>query len=228
MDRSEAQQDKPYIVDQATKAEARILKETVFGRSGNDHNYPDDAKISRKHFKLIPTAEGGVLIEDLGATNHTKLNGVNLPPLNPQKLRSGDLIEFGKQKLRVFIPADEKSLVFKSPGASRTGEIQLSSDALFEKAREAKAKSAHVKDEGILRALVGRKNGSWYVQHDGSEHGPFLLAELREQLAGKRFQGGELLLFTEGLAEWMPIARLRPLIDEPEPQLSGIQRMGQK
>jgi hypothetical protein len=91
-----------YVVDPATKEETRILGEMTFGRVDADKSFPQDTLISRRHFRLVP-ADDVVLIEDLGSTNRTKVNGKLLKASTLYKLRSRDLIEFGQQKLQIFI-----------------------------------------------------------------------------------------------------------------------------
>jgi FHA domain-containing protein len=56
--------------------------------------------VSRNHAALIYEDEG-VFIEDLGSTNGTRLNGLQLAPHEPYRLRSGDELEFGSIRITV-------------------------------------------------------------------------------------------------------------------------------
>lgn len=70
----------------------------LIGRSaGNDLQINEDA-ISGTHARITPGMEGAIL-EDLGSTNGTFLNG--MPIRTPQTLRPGDRIEVGTAKLVV-------------------------------------------------------------------------------------------------------------------------------
>lgn len=68
----------------------------LIGRSaGNDLQINEDA-ISSTHARITPGMDGAIL-EDLGSTNGTYLNG--MPIRTPQTLRPGDHIEIGTAKL---------------------------------------------------------------------------------------------------------------------------------
>jgi pSer/pThr/pTyr-binding forkhead associated (FHA) protein len=110
-----------YIVNASTKEETRVLGEMVFGRLDVDQNYPDDTLISRRHLRFV-CADDVVLIEDLGSTNRTKVNGKLLKASTLYKLRSRDVIEFGQQKVQIFIGgkiAGDKTKVTKAPGEKK-------------------------------------------------------------------------------------------------------------
>ena len=49
-------------------------------------------------------SEGRCLVEDLGSTNGTRVNGESLAPHQPRALRDGDEISFGGVSLRVALP----------------------------------------------------------------------------------------------------------------------------
>jgi len=70
----------------------------LIGRSaGNDVQINGEA-ISGTHARITPGIDGAIL-EDLGSTNGTFLNG--MPIRTPQTLRPGDHIEIGTAKLVV-------------------------------------------------------------------------------------------------------------------------------
>jgi pSer/pThr/pTyr-binding forkhead associated (FHA) protein len=85
----------------------------IIGRSDphqNHHPHIDlsavDVKntVSRTHAEIYP-GTGGLLIQDKGSLNGTKLNGKRLRPNEPQPLRPLDQCEFGELEFR-FV--DEK------------------------------------------------------------------------------------------------------------------------
>lgn len=70
----------------------------VIGRSpGADVVIADDF-VSARHARVTP-APGGALLEDLGSTNGTVLDGVRV--MGPTPLRAGSVIELGAVKLEV-------------------------------------------------------------------------------------------------------------------------------
>ena len=54
----------------------------------------DDA-VSHRHALLNRTAEGGVVLRDIGSSNGTRLNGVDVAPLTDMALKDGDVITVG-------------------------------------------------------------------------------------------------------------------------------------
>lgn len=233
-----------YVHDENTKEEIRILGEIVFGRSEGNKNYPDDAKISRKHFRIIP-AEDIVLIEDLGSTNKTRVNGKALKPNTLYKLRSRDVIVFGSQKLRIFIGGQivaEKTKQVTQAGANFNAPGTPDSSIIFERfaaPTEAELKEhkkfsdssleisevliveAGKRASDVQRLLVDlsvKKGAAWYLQFEGSEFGPLTFKELKAVLKNEQFKGGELFVFSEGLDSWTPVSALDRLLKGPPGQ----------
>jgi hypothetical protein len=77
-----------------------LNKDEIFiGRDVNNEIIINDAEVSRKHARVILQA-GGYVLEDLGSTNGTFVNGHRL--MGPHVLRSGELILFGENVTLVF------------------------------------------------------------------------------------------------------------------------------
>ena len=87
----------------------------TIGRSANNGIVINDPEISRRHAQIMPQGEGYV-VEDLGSTNGTFVNGIRLN--EPMALKHGDTLEFGDTvRLRywaagmapeiVYSPADD-------------------------------------------------------------------------------------------------------------------------
>lgn len=253
MDKTQVIVSDIYVVDQLTKEETRIFGDMTFGRVEVDKNFPKDTLISRKHFRLRPTSEG-VLIEDLGSTNRTKVNGKLLKANTLYKLKSRDSIEFGQQVIQIFIggkivgdaaglvskdasnmDAVEQSLVFerlvsdKKSGDGRMKEIQSNSDMVFNSGLDVDSDAdkgiASKKDDAIIQGLVQKKNTAWYLQFAGSEFGPLSLKELKVVITSKQFQGGVLYAFTEGLADWLPVDKIQKFLDAPQQEFTATQRI---
>ena len=75
----------------------------------------NDPEVSRKHAKLVPQT-GGSLLEDLGSTNGTYVNGQRL--MGPHLLRPGELIVFGENVSLIFdvSPTDmDATVIAESP-----------------------------------------------------------------------------------------------------------------
>jgi hypothetical protein len=70
----------------------------VIGRSPGADIVIGDDFVSGKHARLSPSGDG-VVIEDLGSTNGTILNGQRVVGARP--LRSGDMIDIGAVRLKV-------------------------------------------------------------------------------------------------------------------------------
>lgn len=72
---------------------------TLFGRDVTSDIVLGDSEVSRQHARITHTA-GGYVLEDLGSTNSTFVNGERL--MAPQVLNPGDLIGFGENVTLTF------------------------------------------------------------------------------------------------------------------------------
>ena len=61
-----------------------------------------DPKVSRNHAEFIPDDEGQFSIIDLGSSNGTYVNGIQLPASVPRQLCGGDEIRIGHNTFRYF------------------------------------------------------------------------------------------------------------------------------
>jgi predicted component of type VI protein secretion system len=77
-----------------------ITKEvTVLGRDVSNDIVIGDSEISRQHSRISRTP-GGYVLEDLGSTNGTYINGVRLAA--PQVLNPGDTVGLGENVTLMF------------------------------------------------------------------------------------------------------------------------------
>jgi hypothetical protein len=77
-----------------------ITKNEIYiGRDVNNDIVINDSEISRKHARLILQA-GGFVLEDLGSTNGTFVNGQRL--MGPHVLRPGELVMLGENVSLAF------------------------------------------------------------------------------------------------------------------------------
>lgn len=75
--------------------------EVTIGRDISNQVVINDAEISRRHAHLI-AQPNGYLLEDLGSTNGTQVNGVPIHGRHP--LSDGDRIQAGRLDLRLSLP----------------------------------------------------------------------------------------------------------------------------
>ena len=92
--------------------------ELYLGRDVNNDIVVNDAEVSRKHARFILQA-GGYVLEDLGSTNGTFVNGQRL--MGPHVLRPGELVMFGENVGLVFESSVEAdATMIASPGPAAT------------------------------------------------------------------------------------------------------------
>ncbi|MEZ4593914.1 MAG: FHA domain-containing protein [Chloroflexota bacterium] len=84
----------------------------TIGRSANNGIVINDAEISRRHAQLTPQG-GTYVLEDLGSTNGSFINGIRLH--QSTALKHGDSVEFGDTVRLRFWAAGMPSAVIYSP-----------------------------------------------------------------------------------------------------------------
>jgi pSer/pThr/pTyr-binding forkhead associated (FHA) protein len=92
-----------------------IQGEITIGRDINNNIVINDAEISRKHARLISQA-GSYMIEDLGSTNGTFVDGQRL--MGPHLLRHGELIGMGENVSLAFETPQPDMAVTRVTGAT--------------------------------------------------------------------------------------------------------------
>ncbi|MBN1264861.1 MAG: FHA domain-containing protein [Anaerolineales bacterium] len=97
-----------------------IVKErTLFGRDVTCDIVIGDAEVSREHARLTRTP-GGYVVEDLGSTNGTFVNGERI--MAPRVLNSGDLVGLSENVTLTFSSTspESASTVISSPVSPQT------------------------------------------------------------------------------------------------------------
>jgi hypothetical protein len=85
---------------------------TALGRDVSNDIVLGDPEVSRQHARLTRTP-GGYVLEDLGSTNGTFVNGERL--VSPRVLNSGDLIALSEKVSLTFeLPGEEKTAISTS------------------------------------------------------------------------------------------------------------------
>ncbi len=72
---------------------------TVIGRAADADLTLEDPRISRRHAKIAVDAKGTAVLEDLGSSNGTFVNGAQI---QRHKLRAGDTLQFGSAAVLKF------------------------------------------------------------------------------------------------------------------------------
>ncbi|MDP2271142.1 MAG: GGDEF domain-containing protein [Archangium sp.] len=81
----------------------QLDKELLIGRAGEADAWLDEEGVSRKHARLVRTAEGGQLI-DLSSRNGTWVNGTRI---TQTELKEGDLVQIGASHILRFVFQDQ-------------------------------------------------------------------------------------------------------------------------
>src|SRR5215211_1835938 len=77
-----------------------IGQELQIGRSAaGEGRLGDDPEISRQHARITRNPQGQLVVEDLGSTNGTYVNGQRIG--GPQVLNPGDTVQMGRSTLSV-------------------------------------------------------------------------------------------------------------------------------
>ena len=85
---------------------------TVIGRSRTAQLMIEDAGVSRNHVEILTSADGVVMVRDLGSTNGSLLNGTPLTA-EPSPLKDGDRIQVGTSVLLKFSYGDHLDETFQ-------------------------------------------------------------------------------------------------------------------
>ena len=93
---------------------------TLLGRDVSNEIILGDSEISRQHSRLTRTP-GGYVLEDLGSTNGTFVNGERL--MAPRVLNPGDLIALGENVTLTFDTSAPEAAATVASTAVQPGEI---------------------------------------------------------------------------------------------------------
>lgn len=82
------------------------------GRISENSLQIEDASVSSRHAQLTLDESGDYILQDIGSTNGSSLNGKDLEPETEHKLQDGDRIVFGKIEVAYVSenPADARPL----------------------------------------------------------------------------------------------------------------------
>lgn len=91
----------PQLVEQSGREHPIRPGTNTVGREGDIMLV--DGKISRRHAQ-ITSDNGNLVVEDLGSTNGTKVNGNKLNPGDKVTLKGGETVSFGGVELKLAMP----------------------------------------------------------------------------------------------------------------------------
>lgn len=110
----------PMVVDANGREQAVRPGANVIGREA-DLSFPDP-RISRRHAQ-ITNENGGCVLEDLGSTNGTKLDGNALSPGQKVALKGGERISLGGFEIQFNLPGGKGGNVTQAFAGNRTAAI---------------------------------------------------------------------------------------------------------
>jgi pSer/pThr/pTyr-binding forkhead associated (FHA) protein len=91
----------PMLVESSGREQPVRPGVTTVGREGDV--MITDGRVSRRHAQLT-SQDGNILIEDLGSTNGTKVEGTALGPGEKRELKGGEKISFGGVEVVLAMP----------------------------------------------------------------------------------------------------------------------------
>lgn len=162
------------VVDGPLSGTEYVLKDrvAVAGRHADCAIPIPDPKASRNHAEFIPDAEceGQFSIIDVGSSNGTFVNGIQLPPSVPRLLAGGDEIRIGQNTFRYFA------------GDARIPDLDIPGYVLDDIIAEGGMGSifqAHNRESGLPAAIK--------ILHSGyAKHGEFVERFIQEARAAGR------------------------------------------
>jgi predicted component of type VI protein secretion system len=110
-------------------------EEVLLGRDLANDIAIGDPEVSRRHARLI-WRDDNILLEDLGSTNGTFLNGERIS--SPKQLRAGDVITFGENVVMVFEKTsyDPDATIVSPRGAEPAQPAQVTPPPKYQEVQE--------------------------------------------------------------------------------------------
>lgn len=145
----------------------RLPAELVIGRSTDCRLKIASAEVSRKHCRILNT-DTGVLVEDLGSSNGTLVNGRAIIPGIPTRLANGDLLLVGPVRfiLEIEMPVarDVQNVLDDDESAPRGGGFSFED---FQ--RESAESSVSLRPAGDDGPASGDATGSMTLDLNGQQ-----------------------------------------------------------
>lgn len=152
-------------------------REIVIGRGGELDIVLVEDMVSRKHAK-ITTVEGKIVIQDLGSTNGTFVNGEKI---KKARLKEGDRVLIGTSILKLISAADSK--LASNASSMDRGELQQMLDAAAEKRKDASTTMSGSLEEmpipDLLQMLSNMKKSGTLAVTNGEDAGRIYIRDGR-------------------------------------------------
>lgn len=103
----------PVLLDSGGREHPVRPGVTVLGRQGDI--MVEDGSVSRRHAQIAST-DGKIVIEDLGSTNGTKVNGDALAAGEKRELQTGDTVTLGSADLTFSLPGEANKTMMAMGG----------------------------------------------------------------------------------------------------------------
>lgn len=190
----------------------------LIGRDGSCDVVVKDTAASRRHARVEPSGDGWVLT-DLGSANGTYLNGVRIT--SSVTLKGGDTFRVGREVYTVQAEEEATETAFVSVGDLRKNALGPATAAVAPLPATAVAPSTpspapERRAMPPAAATVGRNPRAFWLFLEGERHGP-----VSETDVAARLLRGELslddLAWTEGRADWEPLASFPELLPSASP-----------
>jgi pSer/pThr/pTyr-binding forkhead associated (FHA) protein len=98
-----------YLVHEETGQKYPVSDEVVIGRNAGEICFPDDAKMSSQHCRIITTPQG-LGIHDMASANGTYLDGVKLQKEKMYALKPGSKLTVADQSFKTLEPSTVKKV----------------------------------------------------------------------------------------------------------------------
>jgi len=110
----------PMLVDQSGREHPIRPGINIIGREGDV--MLSDARASRRHAQIVNT-DNVLVLEDLGSTNGTKIDGVRLNSGDKKTLAGGEKVSFGGIELQLSMPGAKGGNTTQVFGSNKTAAI---------------------------------------------------------------------------------------------------------
>jgi len=112
----------PMLVEQSGREHPLRPGVNVIGREGDV--LLSDTRASRRHAQITNT-DGKLVVEDLGSTNGTKVDGTKLNPGDRKTLVGGEKLSFGGIELQVSLPGATGANATQVFGSNKTAAMTV-------------------------------------------------------------------------------------------------------
>lgn len=205
----------------------------LLGRDPDCHVPLHDFGVSRRHAMISPEGSGHYILQDLGSTNGTRVNGKPIP--GPHSLRDGEKIAIGDTVLR-FALADAMDIDFHNEVATLVSTDPLTglpAKRRFDQAFDFSLQAAKQANRSLALLMMDMDGVKQINDTHGHLFGAYVIGETGRLIARMlgtagqacRFGGDEFSAFLPGhdLAAAMAVGeRIRAALEQAGLEKEGI------